>query len=489
MTIHCRRDPVLYIDCTSSLRSGLGTGVQKVVWALVEQVDVFEEVLGIECIPIAYQYNAFYRLSDAGCVTLETQDNFTTVEFFYRDIYFCPDAFWTFNMSKWYSFLRERGVSIATLIYDLIPSYHPEFSSAEDRVVFDSALSAVIEHSQLLLCISNATKRDLLSYCARRVGGAENCAVIPLAPALRVLSSADGASKRRLPSKPFFLMVGSVEPRRGYSAALSEFRAYWAAGGDKQLLVIGKLGGEGMLIGAELSAAIKEGLPLIWLSDASDDEVASAYLDASAVVCASYAEGYGMSVSEGLAYNGLVLANRLEVFGEFAGSLPYYFEVDVEGELVKLLLRVDELKRSYLAGGIGSWEETARLTAGHLSKISPSHGSHTGIELDRISFEAVRWACWLNRIVVDKAALEHYSSYKSVSEMYSALCHEARRPDGPLSADVVRWAYSLILGRDSCSDDDVAFWLSRCATTRELTECLLFEVIKTHKKNIMLGDE
>jgi glycosyltransferase involved in cell wall biosynthesis len=479
--IPSQRDPVLYVDCTSTLRSGLNTGIQKVVWALVDQADVFTEVLGIDCVPIAYQFNAFYRLVDAKHVSLETQGDFKPVEFIYRDIYLCPDAFWTMNMFRRYAFFRDHGVSIATLIYDLIPLSFQEFVAPEEIAVFEEALLSVINYSKLFFCVSHATRRDLLAYCLMRdiPLQTDRCHVIPLAPALQNLSYRTVASSNRLPEKPFFLMVGTVEPRRGYKEALREFRTYWASGGDRPLLIIGKLGGAGLSISNELLAVTEGGLPLTWLQDSEDNEVTAAYQHATAVVSASKAEGYGMSVSEGLAYNGLVLANRLPVFGEFAGSLPYYFDIDTEGDLVRLLDKVDVLKRHVVAADMGNWEETATVLARHLTRISPAHGSHTGIELDRNSPEAVRWLFWLNHgRTCDPKALEYYLTHTSVAEMCEVFQEEARRQDSELSPDLIRCAYSMILGRQTCSDDEVAFWLGCCGNLRELREHLLREAMK-----------
>lgn len=370
-TMQHQCDPVLYIDCTASLHNGMNTGIQRVVWALASQANVFTEVLGVDCVLIAYKASGFYRF------TLEAPANLQPVEFARGDIYLCLDSFWSMDIYTRYPFLRERGVFLVTLIYDLIPIMYQDFVDIERRKEFENALSVIIKNSRLLPCISRATRRDLLSYCSEWYSHvqASNCPIIPLAPGIQMPRTADDTSKRRLPSKPFFLMVGSIEPRRGYRYTLRELRRYWANGGANAALIIGRLAGNGEIVVEDFVAAIQEGLPLYWLADAEDYEVAAAYQCAKAVICSSRAEGYGMSVSEGLAYNGLVLANRLPVFLEFAGLLPYYFDVDVAGDLSQLLDNVDMLvRRRQSVAGMGTWEDTARMLAVNLAKIdlSPS---------------------------------------------------------------------------------------------------------------------
>ena len=105
------RDPKLYIDCTSTFRSGLNTGVQRVVRALIGEAKTFSEITQLDCIPICYQFNGFYTLEDAQKITLDTLSDFVALEFNFRDIYLCPDAFWSYGMTSWYDYFRDHGVT------------------------------------------------------------------------------------------------------------------------------------------------------------------------------------------------------------------------------------------------------------------------------------------------------------------------------------------------------------------------------------------
>lgn len=469
------RDPVLYIDCTSTFRSGLSTGVQRVVRALLDQSAVFEEVLQMECIPICYQFNGFYGLDDAAKITLQTQDRFEEVDFCFGDVYLCPDAFWTMGMTRWYPFLKDRGVSIATVVYDLIPYVNPEYVGSGEFVEFCTALREVVDSSDLIFCISDATRRDLKRFIRVEslVFGDSSIRVIPLAPALAD-AKADSLSEGlgRLPILPFFLMVGSLEPRRGYVEALEEFGRYRDEGGKASLLIVGKVGGNA----DHVVRAIRDaGEHVFWLDDASDSELVSAYKIASAVVCASRIEGYGMSVSEGLAYNGKVLANRLPVFGEFAGSLPYYFDINRKGDLARLLAVSDELHSAAGLVDAGQWSDTATMVSQGLADISIRHGRHRAIELERNSVEAVRWAHWLQHSrPCDEVDQGMWLAHDKVSGMVEAMRFESRQPMSSLSPDSVRWAQALLNSRTAVSDEEVKQWQSQCPTLADLRASLMY---------------
>ncbi|TGV48416.1 glycosyltransferase, partial [Mesorhizobium sp. M2D.F.Ca.ET.160.01.1.1] len=43
-------------------------------------------------------------------------------------------------------------------------------------------------------------------------------------------------------ARPRFLMVGTLEPRKGHRVALEAFEALWAEGADAELVIVGKIG-------------------------------------------------------------------------------------------------------------------------------------------------------------------------------------------------------------------------------------------------------
>lgn len=471
------RDPKLYIDCTSTFRSDLNTGVQKVVRALINEISTFTSVTQLNCIPICYQFDGFYELNDALNISLETVGQFEKIDFRYDDIYFCPDAFWSYGMTDWYDHFRNQGVKIATLIYDLIPIYYPDYFSATAVNEFETALIDVIRKSDLLFAISESTKNDLKNYCTSKIEifNPDKCKVIPLAPALQPCLEEDNPS--RLPSDPYFLMVGTVEPRRGYVEAINEYKTYIAQGGHSSLLIIGKEGSSAIEV-AKCIFQLKG--KITWLTDASDAEVMAAYNRAQAVICPSHTEGYGMSVSEGLVYNGLVLANRLSVFGEFAGSAPYYFEIERKGDLARLLNSTPNLIRLTQNPNMGSWQETARIIASELIQISEVHGHHQAIEIRKNTAEAIRWAYWL---LLDNAGTtddiqKWLHEQDTVQGMFEGMKYELRRPDFPVNPESVRWLQLAINEQTGIGQEEIEYWRGRCSSIYDLRQTLLFEHCK-----------
>lgn len=474
-----KRDPILYIDCTSTIRGKLNTGVQRVVRSLIQLKEHFSESLSINCIPICYQFDDFYPADVAEGLVEGADNKHLSIDFQYRDIYLCVDAFWTMDMDSWYPFIKDRGASIATLIYDLIPITHPEHCKPEETSHFEESLITVIEHSELLLCISRSTQDALVDFCkARRIDiSGKTVSTIPLAPALSQQPLADThTQEERIPEQSFFLAVGTLESRRGYVELLDEFSAYWASGGTDALLLIGKTGSTSEALVKKIESLQEKNIPIFWLSDANDVELYNAYKKATAIICASHVEGYGMSVAEGLLHNGLIFANRLPVFGEYAGSFPYYFDINTKGDLARLIKSAKELSPASYKPFLGSWPATVDMICKELSHIGVFYGDSSAIELHRNSRDAIRWVYWLyHGRVCSSAEIETWLRFDDIFKMRDALKFEMRDIEKPLTTDFVRWILLANSGRNDVSPEEVLFWKSTCKNGRELIEKLQHE--------------
>lgn len=480
--IHSRSSgPLLFFDVTSTIRSGLNTGVQRVVRALIGEMETLSASLGMPCVPIMYHFDGFYTLRDAQMiVTPEQTVDFPEITFRYRDIYLNADAFWTQGMTDWYQYLNERGVTVATVIYDLIPITHPQFVDAETVAEFETALTTVVARSDMLMSISRASQTALENWYAVRGFEAPlpKRRVIPLGPTLTEPAAGD-VSAFRLPDGAFFLAVGTLEPRRGYSEMLRDFERYWDEGGAATLLIVGKKGGASDAIEADLARLQATGRPLSWRNDMGDTELRAAYRAAEAVICASQVEGYGLPVAEGLALNGRVFANRLPVFGEFAGALPYYFDTARPGDLSRLLHDAANLPLATCKLDNGSWSQTAREIGSHLADVSPSHGSVRVIEQNTLTHEAIRWAYWLmfgRR--AEPEAIETWMQLKRVDSFWSAFLRNILEPDMPLTDDLVRLAGGMIAGKTEMPDEEAAFWREKAGSLKQMRMELFFHMMQ-----------
>jgi len=99
-------------------------------------------------------------------------------------------------------------------------------------------------------------------------------------------------------SRPTLLMVGTVEPRKGHAQALAAVEALWKADVDLNLVIIGKEGWRTQRLARQLRRHPERNRRLYWLEGASDALLLQLYARASALLAASFAEGFGLPLIE-----------------------------------------------------------------------------------------------------------------------------------------------------------------------------------------------
>jgi glycosyltransferase involved in cell wall biosynthesis len=127
-------------------------------------------------------------------------------------------------------------------------------------------------------------------------------------------------------SRPSFLTVGTVEPRKGQAQALAAFEQLWAAGVDANLVIVGKHGWMVDELAARLNAHPENGKRLFWLAGVSDEMLLKLYAGSSALLAPSEGEGFGLPLIEAAQHDIPIIARSLPVFREVAGEHAYYFE-------------------------------------------------------------------------------------------------------------------------------------------------------------------
>jgi hypothetical protein len=117
---------------------------------------------------------------------------------------------------------------------------------------------------------------------------------------------------------PHFLMVGTLEPRKGHRVALEAFEKLWAEGSDAELVIVGKTGWGIAHLTDRIRRHPEFGKRLIWREQVDDAELAALYARCDALVAASFAEGFGLPLVEAGHFGKPVLASDIPVFREVA---------------------------------------------------------------------------------------------------------------------------------------------------------------------------
>jgi glycosyltransferase involved in cell wall biosynthesis len=146
----------------------------------------------------------------------------------------------------------------------------------------------------------------------------------------------------RLKSRAAILMVGTIEPRKGYDAAIAAFEHLWQSiGGEApDFVIVGKAGWKTRALQSRIRNHPEHNHRLHWLEGVSDEGLCMLYDSCIGLCMASRGEGFGLPLVEAVSHRLHVLARDLPVFREQALPNVLYFEDD---DPVKLGGRLMEL--------------------------------------------------------------------------------------------------------------------------------------------------
>ncbi|MCO8322933.1 glycosyltransferase family 1 protein [Burkholderia cenocepacia] len=235
---------------------------------------------------------------------------------------------------RYHHTMQRRGVKSIFMIHDLIPLTHAEYCRPGTDNAHRLRIHTALRHADGLIANSQDTL-DALETEARRAN-------LPLPPSV-VARLAPGVTTRtedpRPISPPYFVMLGTIEPRKNHWFMLHLWRKLVEQFGQSspKLVVIGRRGWECENVVDMLERCERIKGSVLEIPDCTDDQLRTWLQHARALVFPSFVEGYGMPLVESLALGVPVLASNLGVFHEIAGDVPDYLDpLDGPGWLTRI---------------------------------------------------------------------------------------------------------------------------------------------------------
>jgi glycosyltransferase involved in cell wall biosynthesis len=316
--------PRLLIDATSTARIDHGTGIQRVTKEicprLLRQTEAEENV-------IIYGDNdeGFYRVQlEADSFRPAIQRNGEAkITFRGGDTVLMLDSSWELHHLHLPKLLsaRLRGAQVISCLYDTVPLRYSAFCPTVMPMVFSQWIRSALSYSTGFVCISRAVADELHAMLAGidfprpmkigywRLGGDFGVKALPPA-----------AAEQRATRRRSFLMVGTIEPRKGHRVALDAFEILWADGFDGDLVIVGKPGWGNEHLIERLRYHPEAGYRLHWHAQVSDEALQRLYAESDALIAASFAEGFGLPIVEARHFGKPVIVSDIPVFREVTGG-------------------------------------------------------------------------------------------------------------------------------------------------------------------------
>lgn len=230
--------------------------------------------------------------------------------------------------------LRESGVRTWFVCNDTLPLSRPEWFMPDVHETFKRWFGTIARAGDGIACISRATEADVhhwLDGLAIKRDTPLALGRFHLGSETRPDDAASGLTRDQqaaidgLRGKSSFLMVGTIEPRKGHAQTLEAFNQLWARGHDIALVIAGLPGWMTEVVQRRIRHHDELGKRLFWLADASDALLEQLYEHCTALLAPSEGEGFGLPLVEA-AHHGLpILCRDLPVFHEVAGEFASYF--------------------------------------------------------------------------------------------------------------------------------------------------------------------
>jgi glycosyltransferase involved in cell wall biosynthesis len=231
-------------------------------------------------------------------------------------------------------------------IHDLSPWLNPAWHSGADRV--RSRTPRMIGLATMILTLTQAVRNEVIE---RFRVAPERIAVTPLAAAavFRPLP--------RTPARPYFVFVGTLEPRKNIPMLIEAWREVKH---EVDLVLAGRRREDFPAVEPE------DGLRI--LGETPEADLPGLYSNAVAAIYVSEYEGFGLPVLEAMQCGAPVIISRDPALTEVAGgaALPVSNAAELASVMRSLLanptLRNEHSARSLVRARSFSWGATARMT-------------------------------------------------------------------------------------------------------------------------------
>lgn len=337
----------LFVDVSELIHRDPKSGIQRVVRSvLLELIEsapagyVVEPVYAVEGSP-GYRYARRFTQNFLGLPEGHVGDEI--IEPANGDIFLGLDLQHgvTIAQTKWLRSIRALGVQVYFVVYDLIPIVTPwAYPADADFSNLHSLWLDALQHHDGVICISRAVADEVSEWVEAfgmprerpfRIGWFHLGADVAQSAPTDGLGSDAPRVLEALNSRPTFLAVGTIEPRKGQAMVLKAFERLWKEGHDINLVFIGKKGWSGQSWNVEEWARgarshSEYGRHFFWLEAISDEYLEAVYQASDCLVAASLAEGFGLPLIEAARHGLSLIVRDIPVFREVAQKNALYFK-------------------------------------------------------------------------------------------------------------------------------------------------------------------
>ncbi|MGO4682115.1 glycosyltransferase family 4 protein [Hyphomicrobium sp. 2TAF46] len=222
-----------------------------------------------------------------------------------------------FESHRFFRWLDHRSDVVPVfMVHDLLPLDYPEFFRPGYKARFERRFATISRYARALI-VASASVADRVRHEYRKRG------LTPVPIWVAPLPSPLNANRKEqqfdaeLVRQPYFIMVGTIEPRKNHLLVLNSWRRMVEDNAQPpKLVIVGGRGWENEQVLDVLDRSVLVRPHVIEVAGITDVGLATLLRNARAALVPSFAEGYGLPVVEALSLGTPVLASNIAVFKE-----------------------------------------------------------------------------------------------------------------------------------------------------------------------------
>lgn len=218
--------------------------------------------------------------------------------------------------------LAREQARFLCLVHDLIPIDYPEYARPDGATLHLRRIETIAALADAVIVNSAATGESMRPWIAR-AGRQVPCHVALLGT--QALPAAPAPAR----SESYFLCVGTIEPRKNHLLLLNLWRdmaARLPPEAIPKLIVVGRRGWENEQVVDMLERCPGLVGHVEEVNGCSDRQLQALLRQARALLLPSFAEGFGMPVTEALSLGTPVICSDLPALREAGGGVPDYLD-------------------------------------------------------------------------------------------------------------------------------------------------------------------
>jgi len=221
----------------------------------------------------------------------------------YQDSYYIP--------------FRNKKIKVVLSVHDLNFMYDSS-KSASKKQRYLRRLQMLIHRADVIICISEFTKKDVLFYC-----DVQNKPVHVIHNGTNTLTQPQLLKQSYKPVKPFIFSLGTVTPKKNFHTLLPLIHGQQ----HMELVIAGRIDDAGYyqsILDKAESMGVSKKIKLV--GPISESEKSWYFNNCCAFAFPSTAEGFGLPVTEAMSVGKPLFLSQKTALPEIGGDVAFYFE-------------------------------------------------------------------------------------------------------------------------------------------------------------------